>query len=512
MSRPIRKIVLVQPRQPLPSIIPSELIVMPRYGVPLIATILKNAGYDVTLFVEEIRPINWEILYEADVVMFHALSSAVGGMEHIVKRLRMRSAAPVIVGGEHVSYLPNSVLRFADYTVHQEGDETIVDLVDALSNGRDVATVKGISFRRDGRIVRTPERPCVKNFDTIVDIKTIYGWEEAYVSKNGPPYPMMTVQGTRGCPFGCKFCPVQVMLGKGYRKRSVDSIIADLADKLQYSRAVMFVDNLFEGDINHATEILERIIAEKLRPHLTIFCRSSIGKKPEMLKLMRRAGVIRIFTGIESLNQESLDNCDKGQTVADIKTAVDAIRDAGITVHATMVMGFDTDTVETIHATRDMLRQWGISQLNVFSLWGLYKHGGEQLTPLDRIIFKDWDYLNGSYVCHFPLRMRPSQLQHEIVATHDDTFDPHQEPGDYPRWSGPEEPWRDFYERIWAPMRKSMLEYIPYLEEVERGYYDENDHLLVDKMASRPDLDWVLWHLESFHTTAATRTSVTSLA
>jgi hypothetical protein len=301
------------------------------------------------------------------------------------------------------------------------------------------------------------------------------------------------------------------MLGEGYRLRSVDSVIEDLRDKLQYSRAVMFVDNLFEGNKPHARAILQRIIDEKMRPLLTIFCRSAIGRDPKMLKLMRRAGVIRIFTGIESLNQESLDNCNKRQTVEDIKCAVDAIREAGITVHATMVMGFDTDTVETIEATRDMLRRWGISQLNVFSLWGLYKHDGEQLTSLDRIIFKDWDYLNGSFVCHFPLRLRPSQLQYQIMATHDDTFDERCEPGDHPRWSGPEEPWRDFYHTIWKPMRKVMLEYIPYLEEVEQGYYDENDNLLVDRLSKRPDLDWVRWHLESSYTRAETPSPVATL-
>ena len=89
MNRPIRKIAVVEPRQPLPSIIPKELIVLPRYGVPLIATILRNQGYDVTLFIEEIEPINWEIMYAADVVAFHTLTCTLGEMERIVKQLRL---------------------------------------------------------------------------------------------------------------------------------------------------------------------------------------------------------------------------------------------------------------------------------------------------------------------------------------------------------------------------------------------------------------------------------------
>ncbi len=495
MSRPIRKIVLVQPAQPMPSITPSEQIVLPRYGVPLIATILKNAGYDVTLFVEELKPINWEIMYQADLVGFHALSCAVGRARRIVEQLRMKSNVPVVIGGEHATYLPESVLRFCDYVVRQEGDETILDLVDALQTGRDVATVPGVTFHRDGRTIATPDRPPVKNFDTVVDLSTIYGWEKAYKGAP-PPYPMMTVQATRGCPFTCQFCPVEVMMGRGYRRRSIESLMVDLKDKLQYSRAVVFVDNLFDGDQKFAKEILNRIIAEDLRPQLTIFCRTSVGKNPEMLKLMRKAGVMRIFVGVESLNQESLDSVTKRQSVADIKLAVDEIRRNGISVLSTLIMGFDTDTVESLEATRRMLHEWGLSQMNVFALWGFYPHEGKRLTPVERIIFKDWDYLNGSYVCHFPLRIRPSQVQRQIMATYDDLFRKDQPPTEYPRWSGRDAVWQDFLREIWRVTRPTMVDYLPFLEETERDYYDEKDHLLVDKLPTRPDLDWVRYHMQ----------------
>jgi hypothetical protein len=285
------------------------------------------------------------------------------------------------------------------------------------------------------------------------------------------------------------------MMGKGYRKRSIDSLMVDLKDKLQYSRAVMFVDNLFDGDQKYARQVLERIIAEGLKPQITIFCRSSVGKHPEMLKLMRRAGVMRIFVGVESLNQESLDSVTKRQSVADIKTAVDEIRRHGITILSTLIMGFDTDTVESLQATRRMLHEWGVSQMNVFALWGFYLHEGKRLTPVERIIFKDWDYLNGSYVCHFPLRMRPSQVQREIMAAYDDSFALTPPPTDYPRWSGRDAPWEVFLREIWRVTRPTMVDYLPFLEETERGYYDENDNLLVDKLASRPDLDWVRYNM-----------------
>jgi len=469
-------------------------MVLPRYGVPLIATILKNAGYEVTLFIEEIRPINWEIMYEADLVGFHSLTCAVGRARRIVEQLRVRSDAPVIIGGEHATYLPESVLTFADYVVRQEGDETILDLIDALIKGRDVATVPGVTFHRDGKTIATPDRPPCKSFETVVDLSTIYGWEEAYKGPR-PPYPIMALQSTRGCPFQCQFCPVEVMMGKGYRKRSIDSVIVDLKDKLQYTRQVMFVDNMFDGDPKHTTKLLERIIAEGLKPQMTIFCRSSIGKHPDLLKLMKRAGVARVFMGVESLNQESLDSVTKRQSVADIKNAVDAIRNHGITVLSTLIMGFDTDTVASLEATRRMLHQWGLSQLNVFALWGFYPHQGKRLTPVERLIFKDWDYLNGSYVCHFPLRIRPSQVQRQIMATYDDSFDANQPATDYPRWSGRDAPWEPLLREIWRVTKPTMVDYLDFLEETENGFYDKNDNLLVDKLDQRPDLEWVRFNM-----------------
>ncbi|MFH0965870.1 MAG: radical SAM protein, partial [Planctomycetota bacterium] len=264
----------------------------------------------------------------------------------------------------------------------------------------------------------------------------------------------------------------------------------------QYSRQVIFVDNMFDGDLKHAAALLERIIAEKLKPQMTIFCRSSIGKHPALLKLMKRAGVMRIFMGVESLNQESLDSVTKRQSVAEIQAAVREIRRCGISVLSTLIMGFDTDTVDSLRTTRRMLHELGLSQMNVFALWGFYPHKGVRLTPVERIIFKDWAYLNGSYVCHLPMRVRPSQVQREIMATYEDSFAADQPHTDYPRWSGRDAPWEPVLREIWRVTRPTMVDYIPFLEETERGLYDDHDNLILDKLPSRPDLDWVRYNMQ----------------
>ncbi|KPJ51860.1 MAG: hypothetical protein AMS16_07270 [Planctomycetes bacterium DG_58] len=493
--KPIRKVCLIQPQQPLPNMLPKEFVVMPRYGVPLMATILRKKGYDVTLFVEDIRAINWEILLEADAIGFHALTCAVGRMRRIVEQIRLKSDVPIIVGGTHVTYYPESVLRFCDYVVRQEGDETMVDLLDALSTGRDPETVAGITFHRDGKTIRTPDRPPVENFDTVVDLSTIYGWKEAYTGP-GPPWPLMTVQTTRGCPFSCRFCPVKTMFGAGYRKRSIDSVIEDLRDKLRYGKFVMIVDNLFDADVKHTTTLLQRIIDEGLQARYTIFCRSTIREHRELLRLMKQAGVMTIFLGIESLNQEALDSVDKRQQAADTAETIRVIRRHGIRVLASLIMGFDADTAASLRATRRMLEKWRIHQLCIFPLWGAYPHDGELLIPPERMILKDWEYANGNHVCHFPLRMKPSTLQREMMQTYDEVLSPRESVRDLLAFQRCKAQWRFMFWKIWRAARPGILEYIRYLEEIEKGYYDEDEDLLIDKLKTRPDLDWVRYHLQ----------------
>jgi len=494
-ARTLRKVSIIQAEQPFPNILDRGMVMMPRYGVPLIATILKNAGYETTAFVEDVWPINWSVLSESDVVCFHVLTCAMGRMQRLVEQIRSaRKDVPIIVGGTHATYYPESVLRVADYVVRQEGDETILDLLDAIASGRDPETVQGITFKRDGKTVATPDREPVRNFDTVVDMTTVHGWKEL-AAKKGPPWPLLTVQSTRGCVYSCRFCPVRTMFGRPYRKRSIESVIADLRDKLQYGKFVMFVDNLFDGDAAHTTKLLERIIEEGLTADYTVFCRSTIREHPELLKLMKRAGVSSIFLGVESLNQESLDDADKRQEVAESAQAVRAIQKAGIRPLTSMIMRFDSDTVESFALTRRMLKKWRIGQMCIFSLWGGYPHDGTLLMPPERWILRDWAYTNGMFVCHFPLRMKPSTLQREIMKTYDEVFSRGEAVKDLLRGQRERAQWRMFYRMGWRKTRRDVAGYLPYLEEIEKGYYDQDERLVMEKLKDRPDLPWIVEQL-----------------
>ena len=110
-------------------------LVMPDYGMPLIATVLSEAGYDVKTCMEHVQAPEWSRIAESDLVCFSTLSAGADKTRALAERVRAELGVPIVIGGTHASYYPESCLEFSDYVVFGEGDETILDLVDALGQG-----------------------------------------------------------------------------------------------------------------------------------------------------------------------------------------------------------------------------------------------------------------------------------------------------------------------------------------------------------------------------------------
>ena len=121
--------------------------------------------------------------------------------------------------------------------------------------------------------------------------------------------PLLTAQASRGCQFKCTFCIVNTMFPTGYRKRDIESVIADLRDKRRYGSNLMFVDNDFTMKRKQTKQLLRRIIEEKLGYKFVVFSRTEIARDKELLDLMREAGVTCVHQGYESIRVDTLDLC-----------------------------------------------------------------------------------------------------------------------------------------------------------------------------------------------------------
>tara|TARA_B100000315_G_scaffold217845_1_gene218747 strand:- start:2849 stop:4381 length:1533 start_codon:yes stop_codon:yes gene_type:complete len=458
----------------------------PEYGMPLVATIVRDAGYDVRVFVEHIGPIDWEQVLESDVVCFHAFSSTLPKtIEYIGKVKAARPDVPIIIGGTHASVMVEDTLQYCDVVVRKEGDETLPELLETLKNGGDLSRVRGISYWENGKVRNNLDRPFVQEFETIPDLGLIRGY------LNWPKWKLLRklkmrwqiIQTTRGCPYNCSFCIAPRELGRGYRLRSIDSVIADIRyqQKLVGTKYFFIVDNHFTIDRERTKKLLSRIIEEKIKWYGICFTRLEVARDEELLRLLKKAQVNTLYMGLESFDDNVLNLLNKAQTGEDLRKALKTIRAHGLRVLGSFVLGCDVDTVESIRATIDAAVEEDVDYVALFPLSG-YPEIDSPAIPINRFFIPTWDRLDGTFVSFLPKNMKPSTLQREVNRAYKTFYSPRQivrrfARGDF--WAGLRR--MAYWYWVWE-IRKSTAGWIKYLETVEGPYYDENEHLIEERL------------------------------
>src|SRR4030067_1486053 len=146
----IKKVSLIEPKSP--GIHVFSRIPIPRLGLPILGTILARKGFDVKIYVEDLNEIDFDDVYQSDLVGISSITTtALRGYE-IAKKVKERGI-PVVLGGAHYTFLPDEGLKYADYIVRGEGEETFEELIDALIHDKDLSKIMGLSFRKSETLV-----------------------------------------------------------------------------------------------------------------------------------------------------------------------------------------------------------------------------------------------------------------------------------------------------------------------------------------------------------------------
>jgi len=480
--------------------------ILPKYGTPLLAAILRERGLAVRIFLEGVSDMNFEEMTDCDLVCFPVYGPALTKVRDCARRIRReRPQLPIIMGGPFVCLATDTVLDVCDYAVRGEGDEVLPELIDCLSRGADEHAVSGISFLEGGHPVHTPDRPPPPIPATIPDLTLIEGFDRA-TRGTGRREVMNTLQTSRGCNFRCKFCSAAKLFAGVYRNRDIDSIIEDLRAKLRYNKYFLVVDNSFLSNRKRTIELLHRLAKENLGAHLIIFERHEIGKDTELLQLMWKAGVHCIIVGIESLVDENLRIYDKRQTSRDVAASVQNILENNIHVIGTFILGGDGDTRETAADIVRFVKSTGISMnLLVFILHEMEEDEiNGPIIPLSRRFrtyytrrdpnnLDYYDYLTGNFVTYFPKRMKPSTLQQCMVDTYQEVYS-HRE---ILRRAFSKNVFNSIFGVAHAFGMKRLSEtvidsmnnyYLDFLRQIEQGLYDKDEVLIDERLASLESL------------------------
>lgn len=384
---------------------------IPRLGAVLLATLLRNEGYTVKVFVEDIAEPDWAFIHRSDLVCISTITSTAPRAYRIADSIRERGI-PVVMGGPHPSFMQEEALRHADCVVRGEGDETLPELLAFFENGTPALdAIHGIAYKdASGRVVETPPRPLLADLNSLPapDLSLIHGWKPTHI------YPLST---SRGCPFSCTFCSVIQMFGRKYRFRSVEKTLEDIRGAVERSRSTLFfVDDNFAAHRPRAKAILKGMIAGGLRHDWSAQVRTDVAKDHELLRLMADSGCHTLYIGFESVNPRTLALYDKRQTLDEIVSCIKAVRSHGIAIHGMFVLGADTDTAETIGHTVQFAVDLGIDTVQFMPLTPVPGTPVfEEMARTGRLLHTDWSKYDMHHVVFLPAQMRPETLQIESL-------------------------------------------------------------------------------------------------
>ncbi len=346
------KILLVAP--------PYQLFDRPHFpvGIAYISSVLKKNGFNIVCH-NNILEKDWaEAYYNVlakecpDVLGLGALTPSYA---YVKKMLAMTKAvAPncvTVLGGGILGSEPDVFDALGvDIGVLGEGEETSLELMQSLKEGRDIGMVRGIMHRLPGgRTVRTAARPFINDLDS-VPFPDYEGFNFSASHAILGAHDMVT---SRGCPFHCTFC--FSALGRGrYRTHSIDYVIREINHiKTTYGvRIVGLMDEVFALRRDRIYELCEKILPLNIQWYAQL----RVGVvDAQLLERMREAGCYSVYYGLESMSTDVLRSMNKKITPVDIERTLELTYQSRMSSVGNFIFG---DPVETTKTAWETLRWW----------------------------------------------------------------------------------------------------------------------------------------------------------
>ncbi len=370
----------------------------PPLGMLYIATMLRNEGVEVSMIDEGTQgfslkgAVDWVKKEDPDILGFSTCSSSGRKAAMIAAEVKKENPNVFIVFGNiYATFNAERILKkypFVDIIVRGEGEHTSLELVRCIEKNRNLKEVQGITFRSKNGISATPDRPLIKDVDSIPfpDREMLsVDYHNTTAGINVGPRKFSSFISSRGCVFQCSFCGCRRLARNLWRSRSVENIIQELHFLAsQGYKQFLFVDDNFTLNPKRVVKICQRMRKEKI--DVEWFAEGRVDQCSfDMLREMVRANCRMIYFGIENATQKVLDYYKKQQTPKQAKTAVRNARKAGVDVIVgSFILGAPNETREEIRNTIKFAQQLevDIPQFNILAafpgteLWEELKEQG----------------------------------------------------------------------------------------------------------------------------------------
>jgi len=337
----------------------------PPLGLAYMAAVLEQNNFEVKIIDCPVSGIDHEKL-KTELSSFQPTIVGIGCMTPIVESA-LKSAhsakevcpnAKVVMGGPHATFADKQILtdeKDVDLVVRGEGEETILELAKQPPELKKISEIKGITFRHNNQIIRSPDRPFIQNLDALPLPAYKYVPIEKYRITGMKLLPIIS---SRGCPFQCSFCVASQMFGAKFRARSAKNVL----DELQWlkddygAEGIAFQDDTLTFDRKRAIEICDGMIERKLNLHWGCGTRADVVTK-EVLTKMSKAGCDEICFGVESGCQRIRDSLKKRVTTEQCENAIKWAKEAGIFVTVSVIIGYPGETKDTLQESFNFIEK-----------------------------------------------------------------------------------------------------------------------------------------------------------
>ena len=345
-----------------------RLMEMP-YPLLAIAGPLLDAGFKVDIIdgrVDDFR----RRLNACDDMLFVGVSSLTGsqikdGLAFSKAVKAVRPEIPVVWGGWHVSILPEQSLEnpYIDIVVMGQGEQTVLEVADAINGNKPLYDVSGIGYKDNGCIMSNGRRP-IESLDhfpsplrafNLIDIDRYPGRPSVKGAR------FFTYLTSQGCPFRCAFCADPLVYRRRLVYKSPGKVLADLEIlKEKYGATeVLFLDDNFLVNLNRVEEICSGMISMRLNLKWSTTARTGvISRIPDaLLQKIKNSGCDLLHPGVEGSTQEILDMMNKDERAENTFICAEKLAKYNIRGLYSFIVGFPFEPDYAVEKTFEVIRR-----------------------------------------------------------------------------------------------------------------------------------------------------------
>ncbi|MFT4605617.1 MAG: radical SAM superfamily enzyme YgiQ (UPF0313 family) [Rhodothermales bacterium] len=389
-TRPPLRIALISPKGPLyrhrTGIFGKSLRMAPLTLTTLAALLPEEIPVDLQLLDEGIEDVSLDL--EADLIGMTVITGTASRSYELAAHFRAQGIA-VVLGGPHVTLVPEEAAQHADAIVVGYAEETWPQLVrDAWADKMQPRYEVGPDFSFE-----KPANQAIARRDLLN--------ARSYITT-------ATFEATRGCAHVCNFCVVPAAWPKGPYQKPIAHVVDDI--RRNGAKRIVFYDLNLIAHLEYAKELFRALIPLKVRWFglATVL----VDRDPELMELLAQSGCAGLLIGFESISPSGLSAVNKRFNQPDRYAGlIRALHDHGIAINGTFMFGSDDDAPGCFEATVDFIREHRIdlprfSILTPFPATSLYR----QLDAQGRILTSDWELYDGQHVVFQPAKMSVDEL------------------------------------------------------------------------------------------------------